>query len=882
MTQSRNDHDQILDRAISQIAGSEPDPSLSATAADRVWSRIAGESAAALGAAEVGEINSCDDYQALIPAYLEEVLPPARKMLLEEHTRECVPCRRALKAARTGEAISAPSPVPSAAPGPRRSGGSGLGWLAMAAALVLGLGMAYFLAGELGGSSELAAVHDVDGQLYRVARSAQKPMIEGDALREGEVVRTGREAGAVLRLEDGSLVEMRERSELAIEESRKGTTVRLERGSVIVQAAEQRQRHLFVATEDCLISVTGTIFSVDHGTKGSRVAVIEGEVHVNFDGTETVLEPGGQVSTHASLDSVPLEKAFGWSRDADQYLELMAELTDLRREIRQSLARPGLRYSSRLLDLMPEETAFYLALPNLGETVSETHRLLQERLEQSEVLSEWMQAEGSAGFQTEVEAMVAEISTFSEFLGDEMAVGGMLAAAGLEGPLVLADLEDGPGLRAFVESHLEDADVSTFDSPVFFVEDPAQIPAGEGMYLWLRGDLLVVTPKPKILRQVASTLEGAANPFLDTPFYASIEDLYAQGAEIMMAVDVERLVAEALASEEEPEQAAGLAARLGVDRARHLLAQQRTFDDRAEYGLALTFSEERRGVASWLAEPAPMGSLEFVSPDASLAASFVVKDPVLLFDDLQAIQGDEEGASGFLDLFDQHGLDFREDLLATLGGELSIAVDGPLLPKPAWKLVVEVYDQARFQWVVEQGLGEINRHLATEGEDALELTREEVGSRTFYSLAHGPVEVHYTFVEGYLVAAPSRALIDRALRYRDSGFSLTDSSRFRALLPPGESNNFSGLLYQDLSEVMQTVAKGLVPGEQLTPEQQESLERLRQSMGPSLAYAHGESDRIQIAATSSSDLLSSLLLRLFGVEDPLGLDQLLGEVIRNL
>ena len=138
-------------------------------------------------------------------------------------------------------------------------------------AVVVGVGE-----GEL--EALLAAVHDVDGQLYRVARSAQKPMIEGDTLREGEVVRTGREAGAVLRLEDGSLVEMRERSELAIEESRKGTTVRLERGSVIVQAAEQRQRHLFEATEDCLISVTGTIFSVDHGTKGSRVAVIEGEV----------------------------------------------------------------------------------------------------------------------------------------------------------------------------------------------------------------------------------------------------------------------------------------------------------------------------------------------------------------------------------------------------------------------------------------------------------------------------------------------------------------------------------------------------------------------------------------------------------------------------
>ena len=60
----------------------------------------------------------------------------------------------------------------------------------------------------------------------------------------------------------------------------------------------------------------------------------------------------------------------------------MLELTALRRELEQKVPRPGVRYSTRLLDLVPEGTVVYGALPNLSSTLVESHRIMQERIQQ--------------------------------------------------------------------------------------------------------------------------------------------------------------------------------------------------------------------------------------------------------------------------------------------------------------------------------------------------------------------------------------------------------------------------------------------------------------------------------------------------------------------
>ena len=366
-------------------------------------------------------IRDCSDFQALIPAYIRGALTESKGLLLKDHLGECVPCRRAIKEARSNKRKLA------ASSGQRRrlvnTGFSTFGWRAAAAVIIfvsiIGVGIkTQSFSVRMGG---LITIEKIDGELFRVTDDATIPVSEGDAfiLKDGEELRTAKDSRAMLTLAGGSLVEMRERSELAVYDespfwNRKNPdgVIDLDRGSVIVEAADQGAGHLYVDTDDCRVAVTGTVFSVNTGIKGSRVSVIEGEVHVNQPGKKDILLAGHQVTTRDSLGLIPLEEEIAWSQNLDKHLNLMKQFVELGQEIDAAIDQE-LRYSTRLLDLTPENTVIYAAIPNMGESLDKAYQILIQKVDASPELREWWdESVASCNADEELEAMLTRIRDF--------------------------------------------------------------------------------------------------------------------------------------------------------------------------------------------------------------------------------------------------------------------------------------------------------------------------------------------------------------------------------------------------------------------------------------------------------------------------------------
>ncbi len=867
----------LLDRAAAEIRDEAVDPAVVARAAARVWDRLSQEGAHLEAAPEAAlaavpgphALRGCDDIQAEIPAYLRGELPPGRALLVEDHTRNCLACRRSLKAAQSGAPNVAVRPAARPAAATLRPA-VGRRWTALAAALVLlvGAGLLLTLFDLVpGAAAETARIESVDGTLFILDGAVLRPLAAGERVAEGDEVRTAKGSGAVVRLADGSLVELGERAALSYDARRDNTTLHLGQGKILIQAAKQGDGHLFVATEDCLVAVTGTIFSVNHGTKGSRVSVVEGEVQVSQEGRNRLLHPGQQVTTHDSVEAVPVADEISWSRDADRYRQLLAELTAFGQELDAALPPPGLRTSTRLLDLAPQGTKIWIALPNLSQNLAETQRRLDQRLADNSLLSQWWGDTMGGERNERFHALIEKIGALGAHLGDEVAV-----AVTEAGPVALAEVADAAAFRAALEAEAAELGRGQGHPVLTVVDDPAtaQAPAGgsdRGLLAWVSGDLFVATPEPALLAAVAAAASGAS-PFQGTPFHGNVAAAYADGAGWLFAGDLKALMQDRGKNGDNPDTTASQLGLLDLD---HFIIDHRQGAERSQTRAVVAFDQARRGIAAWLAAPAPMGALDFVSTEATLAAGFVVKDPALLLEDL--ISSVPDLGASIQRLRAEHGFDLQA-LAAPLGGEMALAIDGPVLPTPSWKLVLEVYDPARLQAAFEDLVRRLDAQLASQGKTGVELRTLKQRGRTSYALvakAGGThPEFHYLYADGYLVMAPSRALLDRAVQVKESGATLVTSARFQDLLPEDRQVNFSAVVFHDLGQVLGPLAKSAGRAVEQGTGGAASAAALALA-GPTLSYAYGEDDRILFASNRQNGPLGFNLGNLVGLGGLTGL-----------
>jgi ferric-dicitrate binding protein FerR (iron transport regulator) len=829
----KNQDEILLDQATLAMRLAAPDANELSAAAEKLAGRLG-----IAFAENANAIESCEDMRPLLDAYRSETLQLTRALLVEAHLRECAVCFRRLRSGSGAVNWSAPKVIP-VRPKVRPLA---VAW-AMAASLAMAAGALFvYQAYWQVPPGVRAEVQSIDGSASLITDSGDRLLSPGALLHEGDVLRTSGASHAVVRLADGSTVEMNERSALGFRARGHNETLDLDRGALIVKAAHRKSGHLYVQTEDCRVAVIGTVFSVNSGIKGSRVAVLQGAVEVRHAGVRSMVNAGNMFTTTDNLSPEPLIDQVAWSPNRNEYLELLAQFSILQHKIEQ-ISLPQPRYGSDLLNRMPANTQLYVSIPNLGDFVAQAKTIFDDQLKQSPVLEKWWNT-GKLDKTAELDELVNKLHDMSQYIGEEMVIVALKQQAE-PGFAVIADVQR-QGLADLLKQEFARGG---HDGLTVLDESGLNVATagGHGGYALVRQKEVVFSNSIETLRTIDAQLNAGASGFATGEFGQQITAAYNRGAGIILAANLQHMLEEMAGHG--GQHATDFMQQSGMTGVRYLIAEHRQTNSGTENHLNLQFAANRQRIASWLGAPAPVGSLDFVSPNAALAIAGVTKDPALIVDDMIAIMStDGRKNDEFNKAQTELGIDIRNDLAGNLGGEFAFALDGPVLPTPSWKAVIEVKDSARFEMVLEQLVQTADNHFQGKDKHGIAINKTQAGGQNFFEVhdsGSGAQVAEYTYASGYMIIAPTRALLMEAIQTHANGNSLSHSSSFKALLPVDQNENYSAVAYQNLGPVLTPLLSQMNGGSA------DAIRKLAADSHPTAICAWGKDSRIEAASNSN-------------------------------
>ena len=723
-----------LDRALREMNEEDVDSGRLEAAKARIWKTVMNAGSA-----------TCAEFREDLHAYLVNELGGSRRILVEDHLSRCVGCRARIADMKGERQIIAM---------PQRSSSRRVQWGALAAAAAVLFSVLYLgrdaIDGMMAPGGPRATVVSAEGGLYRLPAGA----LETDAaIGDREPIRTGPGAHAVLRLADGSTVDVNERTELFVTAAWSGQAIHLQRGDIIVKAAKQRRGRLRVLTRDSVASVKGTVFAVSAGMGGSVVSVVEGSVAVNQPGREMLLSPGQQAASMAAL-ATSVAQAVSWSPEAQYYLELLGSFAKIERELATFPAE--LRTNPALLSYLPAGAVVYGTVPNPGVTIGRALFLAEDQATRNATFAAWWNSETGQLLRQ----MTDRIQSVSPLLGEEIVSCASIAGVEEPVPLVMARVQ--PGMRVKLVSELQALFAAAGESPAYSVSD----------------ELMVVSDSPSHLAWALARLgQGAGSPFA-----AAIGERYRRGVGWLIAMDAPPLVTMAAKDDAPPIELAGM---IGM---KYLFLEQRAPAGAVENEVTFAFEGARTGMGSWLADAGSGGAAEYLPSDALAAAYGSTREPLQLFEELTAqisrFQPDFE--RGLASMDEKLGVGFLQNLTAALGTEAALAVTGLSTSGPTWVVASLAYNPAVIDSSLQRLVETFNAELGPDEQGKrIVLEQESAGERTWSTMKPGglPLGITWTYDRGYMVAASDRASAERAIATRNGGFPLVWSPEFLGQLP---------------------------------------------------------------------------------------------------
>ena len=728
--------DEHLEQALQAMKQEDVDSGTLHAARARVWEAM-----------RTADDGTCAEFREDFRTYLAGELGGGRRLLVDDHLSRCPACRlriAELKGHRTVVAM------------PQRSSTRWVRWSAIGAAAAVLVAALYLgrdtIDAMMAPGGPRATVVSADRGLYRLTSGA---LAAGAAIGERESVRTGPGAHAVLRLADGSIVDVNEGTELFVTAAWSGQAIHLQRGDIIVKAAKQRRGHLRVLTRDSVASVKGTVFAVSAGMGGSVVSVVEGSVAVNQPHKEVLLSPGQQAASNPALAS-SVAVAVSWSPDAESYLQLLGSFVKIERELAKYPAE--LRTDPALLSSLPAGAIVYGAVPNPGLTVSRILALADEQSAQNPAFAAWWSSEAGQALRQ----MVERVQTVSPLLGEEIVFSASIGAGFAEPvPMVMARVK--AGQRAALTSALEGLFAQAAEAP--------------GSYS-VSDDLVVVSSSPASLAWAVGHLGQGAG----TPFAAAIKERYQRGVGWLFAVDAPPVIKEAAGDDAPPIEFAGM---VGM---KYLFVEQRAPAGAEENEVTVAFDGARTGMGSWLADSGSGGAAEYLPADALAAGYVSTREPLQVFEELSArLSASAPDFQRVMATADEKlGTGFIQNLTAALGTESALALTGFSIAGPTWVMTTVANDPMVIDSSLQKLVDAFNAELTAEEQSKrIVLSQESAGGRTWSVLKPGglPISVVWTYDPGYLVAASDRGVAERAIATRNGGSPLVWSPAFLGQLP---------------------------------------------------------------------------------------------------
>jgi hypothetical protein len=792
-----------LERALQEMKEEDVGAGALEAARARVWDRVNTAGA------------TCAEFRQDFDAYLGKQLGSSRRILVEDHLSRCPGCR-GLLAEMKGERRVVAMPLRSSSRWARRG--------ALAAAAALLLSVLYLgrdtIDGMMAPSGARATVVSADGGLYRLASGALEA---GAEIGERESVRTGPGAHAVLRLADGSMVDVNERTELYVTAAWSGQAIHLQRGDIIVKAAKQRRGNLRVLTRDSIASVKGTVFAVSAGMGGSVVSVVEGSVAVNQPGKDVLLSPGEQAASSPAL-ARSVAEAVSWSPEAKDYLELLRSFVKIERELANFA--PELRTNPTLLSYLPAGTVVYGTVPNPGVTIGRVLALAEEQSAQNATFGAWWNSD--AGRQ--LRQMADRIQSVNPLLGEEIVFCASLIGPGEPVPTVMARVQ--PGKRAELARALDG----------LFAE------AGESDAAYsVADDLMIVSDSPSHVAWARAHLgQGAGSPFA-----AAIAERYGRGVGWLIGMDAPPLVTMAAGDDAPPVELAGM---IGM---KYVFLEQRAPTGAEENEITFAFQGARTGMGSWLADSGSGGAAEYL-PAEALAAGYVsTREPLQLFEEFtaQITRSEPDFQRGLATMDEKLGAGFIQNLTAALGTEAAFALTGFSLSGPTWVMASVANNPLVIDSSIMKLVEAFNAELEPDEQGKrIVFEQESAGGRTWSRLKLGglPLGTSWTYDRGYMVAASDRAVAERAIATRNGGSPLVWSPEFLGQLPSSAGLHPSGFAWLNTKGALGVLAV-LAPNP--------ALGELVAARDPILVVFDGTPERIHAASrTRVSGLILDLML----------------------